>query len=42
MDLWEKARYNPITGEVEMNGRFDVSPKLKLIVDKYFNWLNGG
>ena len=42
MDLWEKARYNPITGEVQMNGQFDVYPKLKLIVDKYFNWLNGG
>ncbi len=41
MDLWENGKLNPITGEVEMKGRFDVYPKLRLIIDKYFDCLNG-
>lgn len=41
MDLWENGKLNPITGEVEMKGRFDVYPKLRFIIDKYFDCLNG-
>lgn len=42
MDLWENGRFNPITGDVKMKGQYDVYPKLKSIVDKYFDGLNGG
>ena len=41
IDIWENGKLNPISGKIEMRGLFNIYPKLKLIIDKYFNWLNG-